>query len=119
MRLIIFRGKTHTGIWVHGYFSKNSDGDSIITTLNGKDSFCVKENTIGQFTGYEDEHYNRVFENDIVQYLGAKGLVFYCDKSCMFMVDFKESNTIYSFDSIGGGTVWVLGNNFDNPELLK
>lgn len=105
--------------------------------------FEVDENTICQFTGLTDKNGKRIWENDILQYsydypdspwLKAKGLsnadikyhtgqVFWSDWRGSWAVCGKGTSQMTNSDvftySRNPNRVEVIGNIFDNPELLE
>ena len=104
-REILFRGKDENGNWHEGDLVHDAfDGTSKIVKIGimAPKSYPVevKPETVGQFTGRTDEFNVRIFENDIVLYAGAKGVVFYDSDSAMFMVKFEENRSRWSFDSM-------------------
>ena len=128
-RTIKFRGKsTNNDKWVyaelHGF---------------GMDLFneCVRENTIGQFTGLFDKNSKEIYEGDIVEQIVTNGY----DYGFIGEVGFDNgvfgikhktykgyivSSFVYSSDWNDGhahGTVLyeyeLKGNIYDNPELIK
>lgn len=124
MREILFRGKhIHAipgnehlnGRWVKGYLSdKNYIHDE---HLEGE--FLIDENTVCQYTGLTDKNGNRIWENDIVQIGWYKGIVGYEDG--YFVI--KWNNVKFLRKDLG---YWikivnleVIGNIYDNPELLE
>ena len=82
----------------------------------------VKPETVGQFTGLLDDKGNKIFEGDIVK---CKGLsltyeyvnheVCYSEDYAKFVLGGPESD--YGFEEYSD--VEVLGNIYDNKELLK
>ena len=118
MRDILFRGKRKdTGEWVEGYFWKDicGDGESCYILYDGED-YEVGADTVGQYIGETDKNRQRIFEGDIVQtnegnWIGAvvyQGCEFFLEDSCGF---FSSRCPWTEFE--------VLGNIFDNPELLE
>ena len=75
----------------------------------------VEEETIGQFTGLHDKNGYEIYEGDIIRNESCKGIVVY--KNGAFVLDLgKSCGCIYLFclDSL-----LVVGNIYDNPELLE
>jgi uncharacterized phage protein (TIGR01671 family) len=131
MREILFRGKrVDNGKWVQGDFVSNGCGIAYTDYLNEYgdigEVFCkVIPKTVGQYTGLTDKNGKKIFEGDIVfvdllfhpkKYIGV---VVYA-KDC-FAVDIEgitpaQHCLAYSKEN---GTLEVIGNIHDNPELLK
>lgn len=138
MRDIRFRAKTISdGMWVQGMLDKTShtnlcmgkqsnefkwyifrDVPSDWNMQNGVEYFEVDPETISQFTGEVDKNGISIFENDIVKMRGYsspfKNSVVYF-KGGKFAVD----GTTYSFKDLAPKTYVVIGNVFDNKDLLK
>lgn len=143
MREIKFRGRTPKGEWLYGDLQQWSNGDVYIGTQNDTwtdDGFPhtddylsitkVNENTVGQFTGLHDCKGRKIYEGDIIRSYGSKGdaiihVVSYDEEHAGYIAHLPNG-TKYDF---GWGHIeqsWVdefkkevIGNVFDNPELLK
>ena len=125
MRPILFRGKRQNKSgWVYGDLNQNDvhQGTSILE--NGCINNAVIKETVGQFVGLEDKNKKKIFEGDIVELNNKKtGLVFWgfwelsnekgfccwCSGG-MAISSYKNNPVAYSAK--------VIGNIFDNPELL-
>jgi len=125
VRSILFRGKTYNKKWVEGYFVCLNETPKIISE-NGI-SFDVLKNTVSQYTGLKDKNGQKVFEGDIIQFIAYDS-----EKKCYYkikeIIDFKllEAADDMDLDSYGyhinpywNGNFEVIGNKWDNPELLK
>lgn len=123
MRDIEFRGKrTDNGEWVYGNLVRGCDKKYAYIVEFGNRELCrnyvdVNPDTVGQYTGLADKNGTKIFEGDIVtmpSYGGGrwKSVVYF--KSGKFAVD--GSN--YGFKDIRPQNMLVIGNIYDNPELL-
>ena len=131
MRKIEFRGKTvDSGEWIYGdliqmddecyiqYTEYVSQGewDSSYTDEVGE---VVDTETVGQYTGLTDKNGTKIFEGDIirinehytrvVRYSEVKASFVTCDENQWigYLKDYDEH------------PIRVIGNIYDNPELLK
>ena len=138
MREIRFRGKRlDNGEWVDGgYYEGNAGGcyilqgfQSLAVNFGENDDirnevpalFRVDPNTVSQYTGLKDKNGQKIFEGDIVlkrTYNGKRA----------FPVDFTDG---MFYAGYGGGSstathgytlndrqIEIIGNKWDNPELL-
>ncbi len=131
MREIKFRGKTGTTEgkkWVYGYLYKiksffSEDYQYFIKNEHLQET-SVDEDTIGQYTGLKDKNGKEIYEGDIVRtkYMDKTFIVWveYSDEYAEFVTKCKE---ILFFDEplsdIGRADREVIGNIYDNPELLE
>lgn len=133
VRKIKFRGKsTDTGGWVYGFLSlfytAGRDGNGLILTDKAKiyspeDGCCddVWAETVGQFSEITDKNGKRIFEHDII-------LIYESESSYQFTVEvlFHKGMFCYRNKACGFTPLWyvsdrceVIGNVFDNSELIK
>lgn len=127
MREIIFRGKdARTGEWALGFYTPISIGsgnmaDAIITGTAKKCfiPILVDPNTVGQYTGLTDANRNKIFEGDIVRiaYEDEIGIIAWCKDDGSFAVLWGNERTTFT-DDIWGSDVEVLGNVYDNPDII-
>lgn len=129
MREIKFRGKSTTkfddkNIWIYGdllqpteicYIYEISDCNSIDGSR-----YEVNENTIGQYTGLKDKNGKEIYEGDVVHLLGG-----ICEQG-FYEIDIKNKidnfieDTYFLTEALNqGATLEVIGNIYDNPELVK
>ena len=110
------------GNWTEGYLS---DEEYI---NNGVADFLIDKNTICQYTGLTDKNGKKIFEGDVVRYCEICGEV----KFGLYEANFSLSNLNQGFyvefpeDSLYRGELgyWrnkvvVVGNIYDNSELLE
>ena len=130
MREILFRGKRKDipGGWVYGWYQppvkwgNHNFGTSIsyFCDEGWLDDVEVIPETIGQFTGLTDKNGKKIFEGDVVRCVRT-----HCDgkevvghiifRDCCFCVkkgiDSPAMDLCDDFE--------VIGNTYDNPELLE
>ena len=137
MREIIFRGKRiDNGEWVYGGILQTDNWSeiSVVTDYYGNmyeppscevDSYEVIPETVGQYTGLTDKNGKMIFEGDIVQYYGTYALEVYIEnghtKTRWFDTVTKREYTelFFGYDEEAYGECEIVGNIYDNPELLK
>ena len=119
MREILFRGRDISGQWHYGVPLIFNEDYVCIAKLNEHNK-TVEYKTLGQYTGLTDKNGNKIFEGDIVQ--GAWETIFavYYDSNYLqFRAKVKDDYT-REIDYYGNSTqIEVIGNIYDNPELLK
>lgn len=133
MREILFRAKhMGNGEWVEGDLIHSWDEENRVAISNSSGLYEVIPYTICQYTGLNDKNGNKICENDVVKYEDAAadfegyhddvfvnvGKVCICPQGTFFsnrqtvdMDDLWLSNSSVDAE--------VIGNIFDNPELLK
>lgn len=139
MREILFRGiRLDNGKWVTGYITYplhdyDSEEKPIIAyKFNALDeigfvSECdVCARSVCQYTGLTDKNGNKIFENDIIE-CRRKDKHFQSqiewDSTCAgFMFQDSKDGSMVGLDTLLDGGIYsdfeVIGNIFDNPELI-
>lgn len=127
MREMLFRGKRlDNGEWVEGNLfapdevkHRKAPTEILVGTNIVRISWEVDPATVGQYIGLKDKNGKRIFEGDIVDILTENeeiGVVEYEDGGFLvsadgFCVDFHAN--------INGTDLDVIGNKWDNPELME
>lgn len=135
MRTIKFRGQCapdskYAGEWVEGSLVVCEDGSTLIVcALNDHNSmtYHVKPETVGQYIGIIDTSTppKEIYDGDIIEgKSGIRHLVKYDDDSAAFLANKLPLNEFDNGCHIENDWVVkfekkVIGNVFDNPELLK
>lgn len=142
MKEILFRGKRlDNNKWIQGYYVKcESDSLSyIIPNTNIYDGYSVViDETVGQFTGLYDKNNVRIFESDIISIKNEEGEIYRFEvkfgkcggienvKHDVGYVSFYFWRNYLGFSLRTDPIYWlnaydceVIGNIYDNPELLK
>lgn len=141
MREIPFRGKrTDNGEWVHGYVCRygwtGKENTYIVPNYaSALYSLEVDPDTVGQYTGLKDKNGTKIFEGDMIKpfgdeidkmvvefNLGQFLLCLYGERGYMAEYGWEESGNYGCFEaeplSSYGDDIEVIGNIYDNPELL-
>ena len=137
MRDILFRGKrTDNGEWVYGYYTKaryylNEKEMHVIFAPDGEAfprcEFTEYEEvipeTVSQFTGLTGRNGRKIFEGDIVEgnseyftFTHPYGKVVY--DGGQYLISFDD--VLEDIECLGAwaNDVEIIGNIYDNPELL-
>ena len=129
MREIIFRGKsTRNGKWLYGsyihqteYFGDTDECHYIVECCPAIFNFKMMNflpidfETVGQYTGFDDKNGKKVFEGDILkaEIWWEQGGCYPHTETRFIEADFPNmyKNHFEKFE--------VVGNIYDNPELLR
>lgn len=129
MREILFRGKRKSdGKWIEGDLSRclvvgethiRRIEDNLSTTTHR-----ITPDTVCQYTGLTDKNGRKIFEGDVIKHFNQSnddekyvvGCIKWDQDSCKFVKE-KKDGAKYTINN--KCTYEVIGNIFDNPELLK
>ena len=135
MREILFKAKRiNNGKWVEGYlfetrehtyiaYANQFDDDLFYATSNI--FILVDPNTLCRYTGLNDKNGNKIWENDVVKHYNSKyepnafvmGTICWSQNTSTFLRTSRHSHLHWHISS--DCRYEVIGNIFDNPELLK
>ena len=123
----LFKAKTCNGEWVTGFLHCKDDKWYISNKAGSPFAYEVRPDTICQCTGLKDKNGKLIWENDVVGFwdtystengqaeMDCIGKVVWDDETISFQVTNRLSAESYEvLDECS-----VIGNIFDNPELLE
>lgn len=132
MREILFKAKRKdNGEWVEGYYRRipcMGMLEHYIMPRNPKnrmEQYAIDPDTLCQYTGLTDKNGRKIWENDIVQAWSegsnAIGKVIRRVDGLYIMYPAYQKKEFWGLypNKNGKTTVEVIGNIFDNPELLE
>ncbi len=123
---IFLNGEWICGEWIEGDLSHNQRGQSFIG-LNLTFIWDVIPETIGQYTGLSDKNGKKIFEGDVLKRTlkptmrisSIFKIVYVQLKSCFSAIDIDGRSVTFISDYINCNyEIEVIGNIFENPELL-
>lgn len=137
-REILFRAKRKdNGEWVEGYYVPHIVEGKIVHhfILTGESDLVETEDdelilkfyweeidpdTLCQYTGLTDKNGQKIWENDIVRNEeGDIGVVQWFEEHAAFMIWNKTKNCVCYLAENDFSKIEIVGNEFDNPELLE
>ena len=131
MREIKFRGMTELGEWKFGLLTFIFGQYAIVDPIDENSVYLIDKETVWQYTGIKDKDGIEIFDGDIVEACsqGVKGtfevkwrqdgspswILFPAwQSSQMWHLHAVETKKGYYKDNVN-----VIGNRYENPELLK
>ena len=143
MREIKFRGRTATGEWVYGVPVQSNYGIAMVEQIAHVDGFeynvrefTVDLTTVGQFTGLLDKNGREIWEGDVITlhyfydaYAENLG-VYEAEKEIKGQISIApmgvwiecsnedDSGYLLLFDGVHEESFEIIGDIFNNPELI-
>lgn len=140
-REIIFRGKCvsdskYAGQWVEGgyvpHYENSETKEALIVVFYGGNttSTChVIPETVGQYIGVKDKDGKQIFEGDIVDCWSqgrhcTNGIVTWMENRIFITIKGKDGHVVDNWHIMPNNNgidegLSVIGNIYDNPDLLK
>ncbi|MCM1308847.1 MAG: YopX family protein [Butyrivibrio sp.] len=134
MREILFRGRrVDNGEWTEGYYFKawslyvGADYTHFIFNCDRRETYAVVPASVCQYMGLTDRNGRKIFEGDICKRITLPLRLEYLfeiryvpEKCCFLAVDLDGTNMKFISDYFNSYyDIEVVGNIFDNRELLK
>lgn len=139
MRKILFRGENKvTREWAQGDLFHH--GEQLFIAADNRNAEIIPE-TVGQFTGLTDKNGKKIFECDIISahlddlfpenetrlvvvwhecgFFGLSTKFVECKNDGIWFTDILRETWYYSLENEFVKKFEVIGNVYDNPELLK
>ena len=141
-REILFRAKC-SGVWRYGsyvYFDKKPIHDCynakyrdfiVVNGVYGENHYPITElSSLGQYTGLKDKDGKKIFEGDILEYIGKRKdnmnkvyrrkVVFHEGMFALLSKELPAYSALNYHCMEDGRLAWsVVGNIHDNPELIE
>ena len=123
MRTIKFRGRKPNNEWLYGNLIHNQQDYFIfpVEAPNSYDYYRVCVETVGEFTGFTDKNAVEIYEGDIVKvdiFTKNYCIVFGESKKWGASFQYKSDYSIYYLTENFAKDCVVVGNIYENPELL-
>ena len=121
MREILFRAKDNAKEWRFGFLTAQfgygvDDFDLQILTQACGELCYIDPETVGQYTGVKDKNGIKIFEGDIIKCGYQVWLICWIESGFWVHSTLLKSSIRFTAESAGKSE--VIGNMYDNPELL-
>lgn len=129
IRPYLFRAQDFTHKWNVGYVVAGNEGAVLFPkmkdgTVSMSTQIYVLPETLTQYTGKTDDHKHHIFEGDILRFTNKESndtalcTVVFAEGSFLYR-DQTGSHFLMTGDFISSFDKEIIGNIFDNPELLE
>ena len=105
------------GTFIFGWGAQENPDGTALFMRDDNYGILVKADTVGQYAGVHDRNGKEVYDGDIV--VNARGecyVVKFIEKYARF--SFWKPDIVFAAGLIDNGNFYVIGNIYDNPELL-
>jgi uncharacterized phage protein (TIGR01671 family) len=126
MREIKFRGTTkHNGSLVYGnlFYWKKYGKTMPVIGMGIENGSCqgsvVLEESISEYTGLEDKNGKEIYGSDILDCWEGRRHVVKFDLGSFYFETLDDSDEEYPVDNFEAIELEVIGNIYENPELLE
>lgn len=119
-RKIKFRGKCND-TWCKGNHLTYADSEVIKQWSSSiSPEYTVESETVGQFTGEYDMDGTEIYEGDICDIVGTNVVVMWDENYLKLdFFHFDRKKEVFNLEKNCGKLVKVVGNIYDNPEILE
>lgn len=103
-------------------YADSYNGQPMIRTTMYNDYFDTEDMILMQYTGLKDKNGVEIYEGDIVRILGGEykqGFYEWDEKVCIKDFIYDGFNLMMTVNQIGNEALEVIGNIYDNPEMLE
>lgn len=104
--------------WAIGDLLHSYENGAIIVPIEGGGAFSVDPSTVCQFTGLKDCKGNKIWEHDLIHFVGYKPTaeVFLSEEDYAFMAASENEPLYWLSEVLEIGKIERVGNKFDNEK---